>query len=98
MKWGWSCEAYWCGIGKSFQITIPVCHMGAVYLESMRYCPKYCQILIDGHFTGKNNIGTRYNDLTSSESTLDASRPPGDGGADGETQPNQPKESITQLS
>jgi hypothetical protein len=80
MRWGWVCNAQWVGLGKSFNVSIPV--REAPYLQGMKYNPKANTIELWGYYGDEKYMSSLYNgrplngssDIGHPESKEDASR------------------------
>lgn len=60
IRWGWTCNSDWQGVGKSFSLTIPTQEM--VVLQGMTYNPKYKQIEVWGYYGEDKYVSTEYNE------------------------------------
>jgi hypothetical protein len=86
-KWGWTCNSNWSGVGKSFNLSIPV--QDDVVLQGMIYNPKCKQIEVWGHYAPDKNMGSIYNDITSPETTSRNGGRPCDGRAERKTESSE---------
>jgi hypothetical protein len=92
IRWGWTCNSDWTGLGRAFKISIPV--QRDVFLEGMIYRPEYKRIEIWGYEIPDKNIPPMYNDKQSPEGTSRNGRTPSDGGTRGTRESRQSKTVI----
>jgi hypothetical protein len=75
VRWGWTCNSNWQGVGKAFNISIPT--QEHLVVQGMKYNPQCSQIEVWGYYTDEKYIDTEYNERTGSPKYVspDFSRP-----------------------
>ena len=59
IRWGWTCNSDWQGIGKSFNVSIPA--QEHLVIQGMKYNPNQRQIEVWGYYSEDKYVDTKYN-------------------------------------